>query len=76
MKRIHVPQVNVRYWLAITFASLLGTNLGDFYAHASGFSTQAGVGVLAAFAALVFFLERRGLCCLNWRHGKLRAGVV
>jgi len=59
MKRIHVPQVNVRYWLAITFASLFGTNLGDFYAHASGLSTQAGLGVLAALVALVFILERR-----------------
>ncbi|GGR41036.1 hypothetical protein [Deinococcus ruber] len=59
MKRIHVPQVNVRYWLAITFASLFGTNLGDYYAHASGLSLQAGLGVLAAIVAVVFLLERR-----------------
>lgn len=59
MKRIHVPQVNARYWLAITLASLFGTNLGDFYAHASGLSLQAGLGVLAALVAVVFVIERR-----------------
>jgi len=59
MKRIHIPQVNVRYWLAITFASLFGTNLGDFYAHASGLGTGAGLVVLAVVVALIFLLERR-----------------
>ncbi|WP_425148688.1 hypothetical protein [Deinococcus sp.] len=59
MNRIHLPQVNVRYWLAITLASLFGTNLGDFYAHASGLSLPAGLAVLAAALVLVFLFERR-----------------
>ncbi|MDB5866617.1 MAG: putative integral rane protein, partial [Betaproteobacteria bacterium] len=36
MKRVHVPTIDGRYWMAITLASIFGTNLGDFYAHQSG----------------------------------------
>lgn len=59
MQPIHTPAINVRYWLAILFASILGTNLGDLYAHDSGLGIGTGLVVLAALAAGVFALERR-----------------
>jgi len=59
MKRIHVPEINMRYWLAITFASIFGTNLGDLYAHESGFGLLGGLWLLVALAAAVFLIERR-----------------
>jgi uncharacterized membrane-anchored protein len=59
MKRIHVPQVNARYWLAITLASLFGTNLGDLYAHSLSLGLLQGLGLLALLVAGVFLLERR-----------------
>lgn len=59
MKRIHTPQVNARYWTAITLASIFGTNLGDFYAHESGLGIVKGLAVLALLTAIVFLLERR-----------------
>jgi uncharacterized membrane-anchored protein len=58
MKSIHLPQINARYWLAITLASVFGTNLGDFYAHNSGLGMLQGVAVLAVVAALAFCIER------------------
>jgi len=59
MQSIHTPRINTRYWLAILFASIFGTNLGDLYAHDSGLGIWRGLAVLAAFAAGVFALERR-----------------
>jgi uncharacterized membrane-anchored protein len=59
MKIIHIPRVNARYWSAITFASLFGTNLGDLYAHEAHLGIVAGTSLLAVLAALVFLLERR-----------------
>ena len=59
MKRIHVPEINMRYWLAITFASIFGTNLGDLYAHESGFGLLGGLWLLVALAAVTFLIERR-----------------
>lgn len=58
MKYIHTPQVNVRYWTAITLASVFGTNLGDYYAHETKLGIVSGLAVLALFAALVFVVER------------------
>lgn len=57
MKRIHMPQVDARYWTAITLASIFGTNLGDFYAHESGLGIVKGLAVLAVLAAVVFVVE-------------------
>lgn len=54
-----MPGVDERYWLAITLASIFGTNLGDFYAHESGLGIVVGVALLAAIAAIVFAIERR-----------------
>jgi uncharacterized membrane-anchored protein len=59
MQTRHMPSVGARYWSAITMASLFGTNLGDLYAHNSGLGLIGGVPILAAFAAVVFLLERR-----------------
>lgn len=59
MKRIHVPGVNARYWVAITLASVVGTNLGDLYAHESGLGLLGGLCLLAALGAATFLVERR-----------------
>jgi uncharacterized membrane-anchored protein len=53
-----MPKVNARYWLAVTLASLFGTNLGDLYAHNSGLGLIGGVPILIALAAVVFLVER------------------
>ena len=58
MKRFHTPQVNARYWTAITLASVFGTNLGDLYAHESGLGIGKGLAVLAVLTAIVFVVER------------------
>lgn len=58
MKSIHNPLVDVRYWTAITLASVFGTNLGDLYAHESGLGIGKGLAVLAALAAIAFIVER------------------
>jgi uncharacterized membrane-anchored protein len=57
VKRLHVPQVDARYWTAITFASVFGTNMGDFYAHQARLGIVIGLTVLAAFAAAIFLVE-------------------
>ncbi len=59
MKRLHTPQVNARYWTAITLASVFGTNMGDLYAHSSGLGIPKGLAVLAVLTALVFLAEHR-----------------
>lgn len=59
MNYIHVPRIDARYWLALTLASLFGTNLGDFYAHHSGLTLPLGLAVLALPLILVFVAERR-----------------
>ena len=51
MKIAHIPRVNARYWSAITFASLFGTNLGDLYAHEAHLGIVLGTSLLAALAA-------------------------
>ena len=58
MKRIHMPQIDARYWVGITVASIFGTNLGDLYAHETGLGIYKGIAVLAVLAAGVFFAER------------------
>jgi uncharacterized membrane-anchored protein len=58
MQSRHTPRVDVRYWTAITLASVFGTNLGDLYAHESGLGIVAGLAVLALLAAVVFVVER------------------
>jgi len=59
MKILHIPKVNARYWSAITFASLFGTNMGDLYAHEAHLGIALGTSLLAVLAACVFLIERR-----------------
>ena len=58
MKRTHMPRIEGRYWVAITLASIFGTNLGDLYAHESGFGLMQGAGVLLLLSLIVFAVER------------------
>jgi len=58
MKVTHTPRINLRYWTAITLASVFGTNMGDFYAHKSGMGLLGGLWLLAALTAIVFAIER------------------
>ncbi|MES2045488.1 MAG: hypothetical protein V4475_16575 [Pseudomonadota bacterium] len=59
MQIAHIPKVNARYWSAILFASLCGTNSGDLYAHEAHLGIVLGTAILAVLAAAVFLLERR-----------------
>src|ERR1700761_2927146 len=58
MKLMHTPRIDARYWIAITLASVFGTNMGDFYAHESGLGIVKGLAVLALLTAIVFVAER------------------
>lgn len=58
MQKLHMPQVDARYWLGIMLASVFGTNLGDLYAEHGGLGPVAGVTLLAMLAAGVFLVER------------------
>src|SRR4051812_42157668 len=58
MKNYHVPTVDSRYWIAITLASIFGTNLGDFYAHESGLGLIGGLPILVIMFATIFLAER------------------
>ena len=55
----HVPRIDRRYWFAITFASIFGTNLGDFYAHNSGLGIGLGLIVLVAFFTVTVWIEKK-----------------
>ena len=57
MKRCHVPTIDVRYWTAITLASIFGTNLGDFYAHESGLGLIGGLPILVFLFACIYLAE-------------------
>jgi uncharacterized membrane-anchored protein len=59
MQTRHVPNIDRRYWTAIVFASIFGTNLGDFYAHESGLGLGAGLLVLIAGFVAVYIVEAR-----------------
>ena len=59
MHRVNVPDVDARYWTAITLASIFGCNLGDcfsFYAH---WNHWIGLAPLAAIFAALLLAERR-----------------
>jgi uncharacterized membrane-anchored protein len=58
MQIVHIPKVNARYWCAVTFASLFGTNLGDLYAHEAHLGIVLGTSILAVLVACLFLIER------------------
>ena len=59
MRDSNVPDVDARYWCAITLASILGCNVGDclsFYAH---WNHWIGLAPAAIFFGLLLAGERR-----------------
>jgi uncharacterized membrane-anchored protein len=59
MQTRHVPTIDPRYWVGILFASIFGTNLGDFYAHHSGLGLGPGLLVLVAVFATTYWIETK-----------------
>jgi uncharacterized membrane-anchored protein len=59
MQTRHVPAIDLRYWFGITFASIFGTNLGDFYAHESGLGLGLGLMVLVILFAATYWIETK-----------------
>jgi uncharacterized membrane-anchored protein len=59
MQTRHVPAIDLRYWFGITFASIFGTNLGDFYAHESGLSLGLGLMLLVILFAATYWIEAK-----------------
>jgi uncharacterized membrane-anchored protein len=59
MQRQHVPSAGVRYWAALSIASVFGANSGDFIARYLHLGHAGGLLPLAALLALVFVAERR-----------------
>ncbi len=53
----HAPTSGLPFWIALSLASILGCNTGDWYASFFGF--LAGLPALAAAFAIVAVLERR-----------------
>jgi uncharacterized membrane-anchored protein len=58
MRIRHVPEIGPRYWAGIALASVFGTNMGDFYAHESGFGLLGGLPILIAAFFAFFALEK------------------
>lgn len=59
MQTRHVPRIDRRYWFGILFASIFGTNLGDFYAHESGLGLGLGLLVLVVLFAVTCWVETK-----------------
>jgi uncharacterized membrane-anchored protein len=59
MQLRHLPTIDARYWTAILFASLFGTNLGDLYAHDSGLGLGLGLLVLLGLFVATYAVELR-----------------
>ncbi len=57
MQTRHVPAIDRRYWFGIAFASIFGTNLGDFYVHESGLGLGLGLLVLVLLFAATYRIE-------------------
>ena len=53
-----LPRINTRYWLALSAASIFGTNTGDFVAGYLHLGHLAGLPWLLAAFALILALER------------------
>lgn len=68
MQSIHTPTIGPRYWAALTVASVLGTNLGDLYAHESGLGVLGGLAILAGLFLLLLAFEARDRSPLQWHY--------
>ncbi len=58
MQPRHLPRVDMRYWVAITLASVFGADLGDFCSHVLGLGHVRGLPVLAVEFAAILLAER------------------
>ena len=56
-KRANIPSGGLKYWVALSAASVLGCNTGDLFSSAFGF--VSGLPLLAAGFLSVLWLERR-----------------
>jgi uncharacterized membrane-anchored protein len=61
MQTRHVPRIGLRYWVAITFASIVGTNLGDLYAHENGLGLGLGLCLLVLLFVVAYLIEKRDI---------------
>jgi uncharacterized membrane-anchored protein len=57
MQPRHLPVSGLHYWIALSLASILGCNTGDYWASFFGF--LGGLPVLLGALALILFLEPR-----------------
>jgi uncharacterized membrane-anchored protein len=58
----NVPMLDLRYWIAILLASIMGTAFGDFISGDLKFGFAGGLLTLSAVIAAIFIAER----CLKW----------
>jgi uncharacterized membrane-anchored protein len=59
MRDTHIPSLGVRYWVAISLASVFGCNCGDFASHVLGLGHWHGLLPLAVLLAALLWAERR-----------------
>jgi uncharacterized membrane-anchored protein len=59
MQTRHLPVLGVRYWVAISVASMAGANLGDFVSRILHLGHLSGVPPLLAVFAAILVVERR-----------------
>lgn len=59
MQSKHVPALGVRYWTAVSMASVAGANLGDFLSHTLHMGHVRGLAPLALVLAGILLAERR-----------------
>ena len=59
MQLTHVPSAGVRYWTALSIASVFGANSGDFVAKYLHLGHVRGLLPLAVILALILIAERR-----------------
>jgi uncharacterized membrane-anchored protein/ABC-type multidrug transport system permease subunit len=59
MQTRNLPALDTRYWIAILFASLVGTTSGDVLSHTLKMGLAVALPPLAGLFALVLFIERR-----------------
>jgi uncharacterized membrane-anchored protein len=55
-----LPLINGKYWIALSAASVFGTNTGDYLSEQLNMGNTAGLPYLAAILAILFALERFG----------------
>ncbi len=59
MQQVHVPVAGVRYWIALSIASVFGANSGDYVAKYLHLGHVGGLPALALLLTLIFLAERR-----------------